>query len=71
MPRKNDADTDDYDELDGEFEPDYDVDLIEAASVQDITASTMTKSAWQRIEERTESRLLRDQLSDWDEYFDG
>ena len=47
---------------------DLNTELPEAAPDDATVASKRDKSAWRRIEQRTETEWLRRELADWDDY---
>lgn len=64
----------DIDEFEFSYGPDFDIELFDATAVDEIPENDSTLAAWRRIERRQESRWLRNQVvdwDDWDEYFDG
>jgi hypothetical protein len=58
------------DEFDFAYGPDFDVELFDDTPIDTIDNASARVSAWQRIESREESRRLREQLMDWDEYLE-
>ena len=57
-----------FEELDYSDGLDPDHELLEADPDDVKVASKRDKSAWRRIEQRSETECLRRELADWDEY---
>ncbi len=58
----------DFEELEYSDGSDLDPELLEAAP-DDVTApKKRDKSAWRRIEQRSETEWLRRELADWDDW---
>ena len=59
-----------FDELEYSYGPDFDQELFDDTAVDEVPENDASLAAWRRIERRQESQWLRNQVVDWDEYFD-
>lgn len=59
-----------FDEFEFSYGPDVDVELFDDTAVDEIPEGDSSLAAWRRIERRQENKWLRNQVVDWDEYFD-
>lgn len=59
-----------FDELEITCGPDFDQELFDDTAVDEVPENDSSLAAWRRIERRQESLWLRNQVVDWDEYFD-
>ena len=63
----------DFDEIEGSFGADFDPELFDETPIDEMLKSAFGESARRRVERRAESKMLREQLvdwDDWDEYLD-
>jgi len=56
-----------YDDFEPAFGPDFDVDVVDGESDDDLQRP-YNQAAWQRLDERRDAEWLREQLSDWDDW---
>lgn len=59
-----------FDELELSYGADFDPELFDDTAVDEVPENDSGLAAWRRIERRQESQWLRNQVVDWDEYFD-
>lgn len=66
LRRRTDGDVDEFDAFqDGDIDIEF---LADTAGAGKQKRAAKGKAAWQRVDERREIRLLREQLEDWDDW---
>lgn len=53
------------------YGPDFEVEMLEDTHAGKRPNSHYSRRAWRQLESRAESRWLRDQLVDWDDWDEG
>ena len=57
-----------FDETEIACGPDFEIEPFDETPLDELPFSDFGKTAWQRVERCAESRWLREQLSDWDDW---
>ncbi len=57
-----------FDDFESSYGPDSDLELFDDTAVGEARAGDCSLAAWQRIEMQQESKWLRSQVVDWDEW---
>ena len=70
MAKRDQEIYEEFDELEYSFASDLDLESLDDGEVEDAPGNDSGMAAWRRIERRQESQWLRNQVVDWDEYFD-
>lgn len=68
LRRRTDGDLEDFDALHDDIDVEFLADTAGDGRHRRHERAAKHKAAWQRVDERNEIRLLREQLEDWDDW---
>lgn len=68
MSRRGERSAIEFDESETAYGPDFEIETFDETPIDEPALSDYGKTAWQRVEQCAESRWLREQLSDWDDW---
>ncbi len=68
MTKHSERPVDEGDEFDFAYGPDFDIELFDETPIDQMPISMYDMRPWQRLDRYMDSKWLREELSDWDDW---